>query len=99
MQKQDLHYIIEVKKLSISFGDKQVLNNINFKVEQGDTLGIVGESGSGKSLTSLAIMGLLSPNVTIHPESEILFRQDDKMIDLLKLSPKELEEIEEMKSE
>nr|WP_314547122.1 ABC transporter ATP-binding protein [uncultured Empedobacter sp.] len=93
MQKQDLHYIIEVKNLSISFGDKQVLNNINFKVEQGDTLGIVGESGSGKSLTSLAIMGLLSPNATIHPESEILFRQDDKMIDLLKLSPKELEEI------
>ena len=93
MQKQDLHYIIEVKNLSISFGDKQVLNNINFKVEQGDTLGIVGESGSGKSLTSLAIMGLLSPNAIIHPESEILFRQDDKMIDLLKLSPKELEEI------
>ncbi len=93
MQKQDLHYIIEVKNLSISFGDKQVLNNINFKVEQGDTLGIVGESGSGKSLTSLAIMGLLSPNATIYPESEILFRQDDKMIDLLKLSPKELEEI------
>ncbi|TGN29275.1 ABC transporter ATP-binding protein [Empedobacter tilapiae] len=93
MQKQDLHYIIEVKNLSISFGDKQVLNNINFKVEQGDTLGIVGESGSGKSLTSLAIMGLLSPNATIHPESEILFRQDDKMIDLLKLSSKELEKI------
>ena len=93
MQKQDLHYIIEVKNLSISFGDKQVLNNINFKVEQGDTLGIVGESGSGKSLTSLAIIGLLSPNATIHPESEILFRQDDKMIDLLKLSPKELEKI------
>jgi len=93
MQKQDLHYIIEVKNLSISFGDKQVLNNINFKVEQGDTLGIVGESGSGKSLTSLAIMGLLSPNAIIHPKSEILFRQDDKMIDLLKLSPKELEEI------
>ncbi|MBW1617803.1 ABC transporter ATP-binding protein [Empedobacter falsenii] len=93
MQKQDLHYIIEVKNLSISFGDKQVLNNINFKVEQGDTLGIVGESGSGKSLTSLAIMGLLSPNAIIHPKSEILFRQDDKMIDLLKLSPKELEKI------
>ena len=93
MQNQRLHYIIEVKNLSISFGDKQVLNNINFKVEQGDTLGIVGESGSGKSLTSLAIMGLLSPNVTIHPESEILFRQNDKMIDLLKLSPKTLEEI------
>ncbi|MGV0832977.1 ABC transporter ATP-binding protein [Empedobacter brevis] len=93
MQKQDLHYIIEVKNLSISFGNKQVLNNINFKVEQGDTLGIVGESGSGKSLTSLAIMGLLSPAATIHPESEILFAQNGEMIDLLKLSPKELEKI------
>ena len=38
-------------------------------------------------------MGLLSPNAIIHPKSEILFRQDDKMIDLLKLSPKELEKI------
>ena len=93
MQKQDLHYIIEVKNLSISFGNKQVLNNINFKVEQGDTLGIVGESGSGKSLTSLAIMGLLSPAATIHPESEILFAQNGEMIDLLQLSPKELEKI------
>ena len=93
MQKQDVEYIIEVKNLYISFGDKQVLNNINFKVEQGDTLGLVGESGSGKSLTSLAMMGLLSANAIIHPESQILFRQNDKMIDLLKLSPKELEEI------
>ena len=93
MQKQALEYIIEVKNLSISFGDKQVLNNINFKVHQGDTLGIVGESGSGKSLTSLAIMSLLSPNATIDPKSEILFRQNDEMIDLLKFSPKELEKI------
>lgn len=43
----DQHWIIEVKNLSVSFGEKQVLNNINFKVIQGETLGIVGESGSG----------------------------------------------------
>lgn len=93
MQNQDSNYIIQVKNLSISFGDKQVLNNVNFNVKKGDTLGIVGESGSGKSLTSLAIMGLLSPSAKIHPQSEILFQLEDKMIDLLKLSPKELEKI------
>ena len=49
----DQHWIIEVKNLSVSFGEKQVLNNINFKVIQGETLGIVGESGSGKSITYL----------------------------------------------
>ena len=93
MQNQDLDYIIEVKNLSISFGEKQVLNNINFKVHQGDTLGIVGESGSGKSLTSLAIMGLLSPMAKISPESQILFRHHDKMVDLLQLSQQELQQI------
>ena len=56
----DQHWIIEVKNLSVSFGEKQVLNNINFKVIQGETLGIVGESGSGKSITSLVIMSLIS---------------------------------------
>jgi len=93
MQKQELEYIIEVKNLSISFGEKQVLNNVNFKVHRGDTLGIVGESGSGKSITSLAIMGLLSPNATIDPKSEILFHSTNSVIDLAKLSPKELEKV------
>jgi peptide/nickel transport system ATP-binding protein len=93
MQNQESDYIIQVKNLSISFGDKQVLKNINFNVHQGDTLGIVGESGSGKSLTSLAIMGLLSPNAKIDEKSEILFKNENGIIDLLKLSPKELEKI------
>ncbi|WP_313385036.1 ABC transporter ATP-binding protein [Chishuiella sp.] len=90
---QNLDYIIQVKNLSISFGEKKVLNSINFNVIKGDTLGIVGESGSGKSLTSLAIMGLLNPLAKIHKEGEILFRHNNKMIDLLKLSKTELEEI------
>jgi len=90
---QNLDYIIQVKNLSISFGEKKVINSINFNLKEGETLGIVGESGSGKSLTSLAIMGLLNPLAKIHKESEILFRHNNKMIDLLKLSKTELEQI------
>lgn len=86
-------WIIEVKNLSVSFGDRQVLNNINFRVKQGETLGIVGESGSGKSITSLVIMGLISANAKIHSGSKILFHQNDKVIDLLSLDPEAIRKI------
>ena len=86
-------WIIEVKNLSVSFGEKQVLNNINFKVKQGETLGIVGESGSGKSITSLIIMGLIAKTAKIHAGSEILFHQDGETFDLLKLSENQIRKI------
>jgi peptide/nickel transport system ATP-binding protein len=40
-------------------GQIQILNDVGFTLEAGETLGVVGESGSGKSLLALAIMGLL----------------------------------------
>ncbi len=86
-------WILEVKNLSVSFGEKQVLNQINFKLQQGETLGIVGESGSGKSITSLAIMGLLSPLAKIHDGSEIIFHQNGQSINLLNLKTEEIRKI------
>ena len=38
-----------------------VMEDANFTVERGKTLGLVGESGSGKTVSALAIMGLLPP--------------------------------------
>lgn len=41
---------LEFKDVSFSYdGKKQVLNNMNFKLESGDIVGIIGPSGSGKS--------------------------------------------------
>lgn len=41
---------LEFKDVSFSYdGKKQVLNNMNFKLESGDVVGIIGPSGSGKS--------------------------------------------------
>lgn len=91
--KTEEPWMIQVKNLSVSFGNRQVLNAVNFNLKQGETLGIVGESGSGKSITSLAIMGLLSPQATIHPGSEILFQYQNKTIDLLQLKTDELRTI------
>ena len=58
-----------VRNLTISFrtneGKVQAVRGINFELNEGETLAIVGESGSGKSVTSKAILGILSGNSII----------------------------------
>eukprot|EP00038_Savillea_parva_P006201 m.162273 g.162273 ORF g.162273 m.162273 type:complete len:667 (-) comp12170_c0_seq1:218-2218(-) len=41
--------VIEFKNVSFSYGGKQILDDISFRVEGGETLGLVGSSGCGKS--------------------------------------------------
>ncbi len=83
--------ILSVNNLNISFatqdGEVNAVNNLNFTLKRGETLGIVGESGSGKSQTVLSMMGLLAKNG--RSEGEILF--DGR--DLLKLDAKALNAI------
>jgi len=84
--------MLKVENLNVSFetrrGIVNVIENLNFTVEPGRTLGIVGESGSGKSVTSLAIMGLLPPNARVTSGRILL---GDK--DLLRASESEMQEI------
>lgn len=49
---------IEVKNLVKIYDDKKVIDNVSFKVENGETLAIVGFSGSGKSTILKMICGL-----------------------------------------
>ena len=57
--------ILEVEKLTKYFntpgGLLHAVDGVNFKVEEGRTLGIVGESGCGKSTTGRTILKLLEP--------------------------------------
>jgi ATP-binding cassette subfamily F protein 3 len=41
--------VVEVENLSKSYGDKQVLKNVNFRIERGDRVALVGVNGAGKS--------------------------------------------------
>ena len=54
--------MIEIKNLSKKFGEQQVLDNINLKIEKGKVFVIIGPSGTGKS-TLLRCINLLE-----HPE-------------------------------
>ena len=54
--------IIEVTNLTKSFNETIVLNDINFKLFEGESLAVIGASGSGKSVLLKNIIGLLSPD-------------------------------------
>ena len=83
---------LEVKNLVISFrtdnGKVQAVRGVSFDLYKGETLCIVGESGSGKSVTSKAVMGILSPNAIVEGGS-IMYQG----IDLTKASETEYQRI------
>lgn len=53
--------VIEVKDLTIAYGDFVILKNISFTVNKGDVFIIMGGSGCGKSTLLKALTGLLTP--------------------------------------
>ena len=55
--------LINVRNLSVSFGNNIILNNINFHLSKKESLVIIGKSGSGKSVLLKCLMGLLRPNI------------------------------------
>lgn len=69
MNKQST--ILEVNDLSVDFetlaGTVNVVRDINFSVDTGETMALVGESGSGKSVTAMSILRL-------HDEEKVNYR-------------------------
>ncbi|MGB7432451.1 MAG: dipeptide ABC transporter ATP-binding protein [Ahrensia sp.] len=51
--------ILEIEKLRLTIGDREILHDIDMQVRPGEVHGLIGESGSGKSMTALTIMQLL----------------------------------------
>ena len=49
--------ILEIKNLSVRYGEQSILENISFDLEKGDTLAIIGPNGSGKTTLLRAILG------------------------------------------
>lgn len=51
--------VLEIKNLSVAYGQRTVVEDVSFRVLAGETVSIVGESGSGKSTILRAVQGLL----------------------------------------
>ena len=52
---------IEVINLSKSYKTKKAVNNINFKIDENEIVGLLGPNGCGKTTTIGMILGLLKP--------------------------------------
>ncbi len=76
--------IISIKNLSKSFGENEVLKDVNLTVNKGEDLVILGRSGTGKSVTIKCLVGLVEAD-----KGEIKVFD----IDITKLKNEELNEI------
>lgn len=73
--------ILDVQNLCKNFKDTQVLNDINFKVDEGEFIAIMGQSGSGKSTLLYSISGMDRPtsgNVLLY-DKDISGLDDENM--------------------
>jgi len=54
--------ITKIEHLKKSFGNNNVLKDINLKIERGENLVVLGKSGSGKSVLIKCLVGLIQPD-------------------------------------
>ena len=64
--------LLEVKDLSVSYGDVRALVDVSLEVEEGSIVALVGSNGAGKSTLLKAIAGLLHPS-----KGTVLFNEKD----------------------
>ena len=54
--------LISLEKISLSFGKRKILDNVSFKINHGQILGMLGPNGVGKSTIFNLITGLIKPD-------------------------------------
>jgi peptide/nickel transport system ATP-binding protein len=86
--------LLSIENLFIRFSTEAnaapAIQSLDLNIEPGEFLGLVGESGSGKSVTALSLLQLL-PAGSAQLSGKIMFQeQEQQMIDLLTLSPKQM---------
>jgi len=73
---KNINTIIEFENISLAYGNRLILDNINFKINEGQIFGMLGPNGVGKSTIFNLITGLIKPrngNIKIAGENAVKF--------------------------
>jgi phospholipid/cholesterol/gamma-HCH transport system ATP-binding protein len=74
--------IVELRNVSLSFGDKKVLDDVSLVVDPQERLAIIGQSGAGKTTILRLILGILTPT-----KGAVFLKQ----LEIPRLSPHDLQ--------
>lgn len=55
---KDTNATVEISNYSMRFGDKEIIRDLSFNVEQGEVFGFLGANGSGKTTTLRTLLGI-----------------------------------------
>ncbi len=58
---KNINTIIEFENISLAYGNRLILDNINFKINEGQIFGMLGPNGVGKSTIFNLLTGLINP--------------------------------------
>lgn len=84
IMKDNSNLALEVKDLSVVFGEQKIVNTLSFQIKKGETLVILGPNGAGKTTLLRALLGIIPSNGEINwytrnisylPPSEIMQRR------------------------
>ena len=59
---KNINSIIEFNNISLSYGNRLIIDNLNFEINEGQIFGMLGPNGVGKSTIFNLITGLIKPN-------------------------------------
>lgn len=74
--------VLDVKKLTKSFGGLTAVSNVNIEIQYGELIGLIGPNGAGKTTVFNLLTGVYSPD-----SGTISYFTDDRVISLHKLRP------------
>jgi ATP-binding cassette subfamily F protein uup len=86
--------VLEIDNLSMSFGNKTLINEFSYKLIPGEKIGIIGSNGTGKSTFLNIIAGLVAPtggsfvwgktaNFAYYSQNGLQYNDNDKPIDII----------------
>ena len=76
--------LLSAEQLSINFGSRQLLSDVNFYLNEGDKVGIIGINGTGKSTFLKVLAGFLEPDtgrISRNPNVQVSFLSQNPVME------------------